>query len=59
MPSRAWLTKQVSLGLLWTPNYEIEIEIVYNNTIINRLLSLGPPCYVNLGLVSLGYTGNH
>jgi hypothetical protein len=28
---------------LWEPLIEIEIEIVYNNTSINRLLSLGPP----------------
>jgi hypothetical protein len=33
---------------------EIEIEIVYNNTTINRLLSLGPPCYAKLGLISVG-----
>jgi hypothetical protein len=24
---------------------QIEIEIVYNNTRINRLLSMGPPCF--------------
>jgi hypothetical protein len=27
-----------------TASIEIEIEIVNNNTSINRLLSLGPPC---------------
>jgi hypothetical protein len=29
-------------------------ETVYNNTIKNRLLSLGPPWYAKLGLISLG-----
>jgi hypothetical protein len=29
---------------------EIEIEIVYNNTRINRMLSMGPPCFAMLGL---------
>jgi hypothetical protein len=31
---------------------EIEIEIVYNNTKINRLLSLGPPCLCLVDLFS-------
>jgi hypothetical protein len=30
---------------------EIEVEIVYNNTRINRLLSLGHPCFAILGLI--------
>jgi hypothetical protein len=30
-----------------TSIYEIEIEFAYNNTSINRMLSLGPPCYAN------------
>jgi hypothetical protein len=34
---------------------DIEIEIVYNNTRINRMLSLGPPCFVAiLGLIWQG-----
>jgi hypothetical protein len=33
---------------------KIVIEIVYNNTRINRTLSLGPPCYAKSGLISLG-----
>jgi hypothetical protein len=33
---------------------EIEIEIVYNNTRINRLMSMGPPCYAILGLIWQG-----
>ena len=42
--------------LVWTMTHanviEIEIEIVYNNTSINRLLSLGPPlCYAIHDLV--------
>jgi hypothetical protein len=32
----------------------LKFEIVYNNSIINRLLSLGPPCYAKLGLISVG-----
>jgi hypothetical protein len=39
-----------------TKSIEIEIEIVYNNTSINRLLSLGPPfCYAQpvVGLLSV------
>jgi hypothetical protein len=37
----------------------LKFEVVYNNTKINRLWSLGPPCYAKLGLISLGYTVNH
>jgi hypothetical protein len=38
---------------------EIEIEKKISNTIIIRLLSLGPPCYAKLGLISLGQTVSH
>jgi hypothetical protein len=35
--------------------FGIEIEIVYNNTGINRLLSLARPCYATHVLLSGGY----
>jgi hypothetical protein len=41
-----WISRIVVVDRL---EIEIEIEIVYNNTIINRLLSLGPPCFAMLG----------
>jgi hypothetical protein len=34
--------------------HDIEIEIVYNNIRINRLLSPGPPCFAILGLIWQG-----
>jgi hypothetical protein len=36
----------------WKP--PIEIEIVYNNTGINRLLSTGPPCFATQVLFKRG-----
>jgi hypothetical protein len=37
-------TKYRSRGGQHGSEVEIEIEIVYNNTRVYRLLSLGPPC---------------
>jgi hypothetical protein len=40
--------------LVSVPKIEIEIEIVYINTKIHRLMSLGPPCFAILGLIRQG-----
>jgi hypothetical protein len=47
LPSKPWYQDLPRLASIWN-------GIVYNNTRINRLLSLGPPCYAKLGLISVG-----
>jgi hypothetical protein len=43
----------IALRLL-TSSLKIEIEVVYNNTCITRLVSLAPPVLSQFGLISVG-----